>query len=96
MDALAVFNSVEAIFWITVGFIVWRRSLGSVHQRLGRIAAAWFGLFGLSDIWEVFSGAWWRPWPLFALKAICVVTLVICGLMYRQRTVRYRQPRQSA
>jgi len=96
MDALAVFNSFEATFWIMVGLVVWRRSRGMRHQRLGSIAATWFVLFGLSDVWEVFTGAWWQPWPLFVLKATCVIALVTCGLIYRQLTIRHRPPRHSA
>lgn len=85
MDALAIFNSFEAIFWIAIGIVVFRKSWQSHRRhRLGVTAAVWFVLFGISDIFEVFSGAWWRPWPLLAYKAICVTALVTCGILYRQ------------
>jgi hypothetical protein len=84
IDALAIFNSIEAVFWMTVAVVVWCRSRSRrPYQRLGLVAACWFFLFGLSDVWEVFSGAWWRPWPLLALKAVCVIALMSCGIAYR-------------
>lgn len=85
MDALAVFNSLEALFWMTVGFIVWQKSRDSQqHRRLGRIAANWFVLFGISDVFEVYTGAWWRPLPLLIFKAMCVIVLITCGILYRR------------
>ena len=83
MDELAIFNSFEAPFWMVIGVLVfWKSRSSEPHRRLGSIASIWFVLFGLSDVWEVFSGAWWRPWPLFALKASCVTALVTCGIVY--------------
>ena len=85
MDGLAIFNSLEAAFWMIVGVLVFRKSrLSGRYRRLGSIASVWFVLFGFSDVWEVFSGAWWRPWPLFALKASCIAALVVCGFVYRK------------
>ncbi len=84
MDALTIFNCFEAVFWMTIGFAVFQKSrVASRHDRLGRIAAFWFVLFGVSDIFEVFTGAWYRPWPLLLFKAVCVVALIICGTFYR-------------
>jgi hypothetical protein len=89
MDALAIFNSCEAVFWITIGCVVWRNSrFHAAHQRLGRVTSVWFILFGISDVFEVFSGAWWRMWPLFVLKAACVIALISCGIVYRWATKR--------
>jgi hypothetical protein len=85
MDALAIFNSLEAVFWMTVGVFVWRKSRFSPsHRRLGWIAANWFVLFGISDVFEVYTGAWWRPLPLLIFKGICVIVLITCGIVYRR------------
>ena len=85
MDALAIFNSLEAVLWVTIGITVFRRTRGhGRYQRLGLIASIWFILFGVSDVFEVFSGAWWRPWPLLALKVMCVIALIGCGITYRR------------
>jgi hypothetical protein len=87
VDALAVFNSLEAVFWTTIGLVVFRKSrFPDSRQRLGQIASAWFVLFGISDVIEVFTGAWWRPWPLLVLKASGVIALVTCGLIFRRLT----------
>ena len=89
MNGLAIFNFGEATFWIIVGAIVFGKSrLHIQHRNLGRITAIWFVLFGVSDIGEAFSGAWYRPWPLLAFKAICVVALVTCGIIYRNATTQ--------
>ena len=90
MDALAIFNSLEAVFWMTVGVVVWRKSrLNDQHRKLGRIAANWFVLFGISDIFEVYTGAWWRPLPLLIFKGMCVIVLITCAVLYRKTS----QPR---
>ena len=89
MDRLAVFNSLEAVFWMTTGVIVLRKSRSvPEYQRLGLISFFWLILFGVSDIFEVFTGAWWRPWPLLLLKVTCVVALTRCVLIYRAHQSR--------
>ncbi|NES83824.1 MAG: hypothetical protein F6K10_21760, partial [Moorea sp. SIO2B7] len=45
------------------------------QKRRGFIAAIVFLLFGLSDIVEVQTGAWWHPWWLFIWKIICVISM---------------------
>lgn len=88
MDELAIFNSLEAIFWMTVGVIVFWKSRTIGHEaRMGIITAVWFFLFGISDIFEAFTGAWWRPWPLMAMKGTCILALLICGIIYRRNTL---------
>ena len=90
MDALQIFNSLEAVLWISIGVVVFVKA-GTArprHRRLGLISAVWFVLFGISDVIEVFTGAWWHPWWLLAWKATCLVALVSCGIThigYRQR-----------
>jgi hypothetical protein len=84
MDALGIFNSCEAVFWIAVGIVVFRRSRSLPRQRLGTVATIWFVLFGISDIFEVYTGAFWRPWPLLVFKGTCIIGLIVCGLAYRQ------------
>ncbi|HEY0980663.1 MULTISPECIES: hypothetical protein [unclassified Schlesneria] len=86
MDPLSLFNGLEAAFWIPIGAALFFRSRGpSRNQHLGRVAALWFLLFGISDIFEIFTGAWWRPWPLLLLKGTCVIALIWCGIAYRSR-----------
>ena len=89
MDLLAIFNAFEAVLWISLGGAVfWKSScLESrsriLYQRLGQVTAFWFVLFGVSDIFEVFTGAWYKPLSLLVLKAVCIVALIACGITYR-------------
>lgn len=78
-------NALEALLWAIIGCVfVWqairRRSL-AVRSRCW-IAAIAFLAFGLSDIIEITTGAWWRPWWLFALKATCVLMLIWLYIEY--------------
>jgi hypothetical protein len=38
--------------------------------------------FGGSDLVEARTGAWWKPWWLFAWKTACVVSLTLGFLHY--------------
>ena len=44
------------------------------------IAAVAFVVFGVSDIIEAETGAWWKPIELLVLKAACVLTFIWCYL----------------
>jgi hypothetical protein len=41
-----------------------------------------FFLFGLSDIVEVQTGAWWSPWWLFVWKVSCGLSMIILLWLY--------------
>lgn len=72
-------NALEAGLWAVIGGIfAWQAIRSSAPSRRGRcwIAAGAFLIFGLSDVIEITTGAWWRPWWLFAMKAACVLVLV--------------------
>ena len=54
-----------------------RRGITGKARRVpATVAAIAFILFAVSDAVEIATGAWWRPWWLFAWKATCVVILV--------------------
>jgi hypothetical protein len=84
LDA-ATLNLIEAVFWIVLGVVlairVWGRP--AEPRRIGVIASLWLIVFGFSDLIEMRTGAWYRPWWLLALKAACVLALVGCLLWYR-------------
>ncbi len=77
-------NYIEAGIWgiFAVGFgRVALKNYGRVRtQRL--IAAVIFFLFGLSDIVEIQTGAWWHPWWLLIWKSLCVVSMVGLLIVY--------------
>ena len=73
MDWFESGNYIEAALWVTIGaaFVV-AIILRRISTRVGLLAAATFAGFGLSDVVEVQTGAWWRPWWLLLWKAACV------------------------
>jgi hypothetical protein len=73
----ATANYVEAALWTVIGggFLV--HALVRPRGRPASIAAAaTFLAFGLSDVVEVRTGAWWRPWWLLAWKGGCVLVFL--------------------
>ena len=72
-------NALEALLWVVIGGIfIWQaiRRRSSSPQSRSWIAALAFLTFGLSDVIEITTEAWWRPWWLFAMKAACILVLV--------------------
>ncbi|WP_449418728.1 hypothetical protein [Phormidium nigroviride] len=71
-------NYIEAAIWglFAIGFsISAAKEIGKMRiHRL--IATLTFFLFGLSDIVEVQTGAWWHPWWLFLWKSFCVMSMI--------------------
>ena len=78
-------NYIEAGIWgiFAIGFgrVAFKNSGRIRIQRL--IAAVTFFLFGLSDIVEIQTGAWWHPWWLLIWKSFCVVSMVGLLIVYR-------------
>lgn len=87
MDAPALFNTFEIFLWSALGLAVWRRGRGGPPRvrRLSRVAAVAFLVFAASDAMELQTGAWWRPWWLFAWKAACVALLTGCLVAHRRQ-----------
>jgi hypothetical protein len=58
-----IFNGFEAALWAGLAiFLAWRfRKHESVVRRVAWRASFWLILFALSDVIEIFTGAWWRP-----------------------------------
>ncbi|HMQ17078.1 MAG TPA: hypothetical protein PKC49_13995 [Phycisphaerae bacterium] len=76
---------VEAAFWILGGVAALLGSLLKPRGRtLGLAGALVLVVFGLSDVVEARTGAWWRPWWLLAWKAACVAAMAwIAALAWR-------------
>jgi len=73
-------NSVEAAVWISIGFLLFLGlKKGAVNSSKKDVVALsiLFVAFGASDVVEVYSGAWWRPWWLLIWKALNAT-----GLLY--------------
>jgi uncharacterized membrane protein HdeD (DUF308 family) len=89
-------NLIEAGFWLIFGVVVCvagvkrGRSFGTFGVIAGLVAI----LFGLSDLIEARTGAWWCPWWLLAWKAVCVAVLVLSFLRYRR--LQFEAQRRSS
>jgi hypothetical protein len=86
------FNLGEGLLWLGIALVITIRTARSRNgQRLGYGAALSFALFGVSDLIEVRTGAWYSPWPLLALKAACVASLGIHLFCYlREKRAAHR------
>lgn len=83
-------NRVEAGLWIGIAIVVC-----VVARRDRAIAVVTFALFGVSDLVETTTGAWWRPWWLLMWKAACVAVFLWLLVRYHGRRARLtpRRPR---
>ena len=95
-DEFRYLNLMEAGLWIAVAVIsaaIGLRRAGRVRSRCLVLAVAMIA-FGVSDVVETRTGAWWRPWWLFAWKAACVlVFLALLVEHYRARFLASRAAR---
>lgn len=67
-------NLIEAGLWIVIGAAFWVYVLvrGPASRATAIIAGVVFVAFGLSDVVETQTGAWWRPWWLLLWKGACL------------------------
>jgi hypothetical protein len=85
-SAFCIFNICEGILWIgiAVGFAVvfYRR-----HQNLDLMLASGllFLSFGLSDLVEIKTGGWYKPWWMLCWKGATLLAFVVVYLLFRRR-----------
>ncbi|MTJ49845.1 hypothetical protein [Dolichospermum sp. UHCC 0259] len=87
-------NYIESGLWglFAIGFLVYSyKSHTLVAKRKNQIVAFIFLVFGISDIIEVQTGAWWKPWWLFLWKASCVIGFMICFWDFWQNNIQQNQ-----
>ena len=91
MDYVFAFNAFEASLWTVFGIILLFRATRQPQSR-GRflLAAAGFAAFAGSELMEMHTGAWWRPWWLLAWKATCIALLVSIGVHHFRRAAASR------
>lgn len=88
----AIFNLFEAALWFAISAVFFFRGMvraggktpesRALRRELFLLAAA-FAAFGVSDIIESRTGAWWEPWWLLALKTACVLVFLRAFWRYR-------------
>ena len=77
-------NWLEAGLWICCSLAVLVKAFRDpirFRPTFFKLAATLF-VFGLSDVVESFTGAWWRPWWLLVWKTVCVLFLFLCFRAY--------------
>ncbi|MEO2016686.1 MAG: hypothetical protein ABGZ53_20205 [Fuerstiella sp.] len=83
MDYVFVFNAFETLLWTCIAVVLF---LNATRQKEARgrstLAALTFLIFAGSEIIEMQTGAWWRPWWLLVWKAVCIVTLVAVAVYH--------------
>ena len=87
-DISEVGNLVEAFLWLAVGAVFLFALIRPGHRRAKILAAVNFAVFGISDLVEMRTGAWWRPWWLLAWKATCVAVMILQFVHYSRRKQR--------
>ena len=88
MNIHTVGNFCEAGLWFAVAAaLAFKAFRGPAAQRrvLSFLSAA-FAAFGVSDLIEANTGAWWRPWWLLALKGLCLIAIAAGFRKYFQLT----------
>ena len=80
-------NRIECVIWAVIALIFLLRtfSFSDYRRTLCYISAAAFFLFGLSDLVEVQTGAWYTPWWLLVWKVACVIIFTACFAVYLKR-----------
>jgi hypothetical protein len=85
------FNFTEALLWASIGIVLLVRSPRSGGSRRRALCAGIvFLLFGISDVIEMRTRAWYEPVALLLFKAACVAALVAVWVVHRQ--ARSRKP----
>lgn len=77
-------NYIEAGLWsaIALGFGVRTLRQAGIARYHPLMTSLTFLCLGISDIIEVQTGAWWRPWWLLLWKSLCIFSLVVLLIFY--------------
>jgi hypothetical protein len=90
-------NHAEAALWcaIGIGFLIVAIAVPRNRSRCILLGVV-FIAFGGSDVVEVQTGAWWRPWWLLGWKAACLLVMVQQLTQYRSASRRVTPPARSS
>ncbi len=89
------FNAAEAVIWEIAAVVVFlrRRQLVGSARLVAAVASVALVVFGVTDVWEIWTGSWRTPVALLALNVACVATLVSCLVFYYRSRWRATRPR---
>jgi hypothetical protein len=94
MDPAGTFNVFEASLWATFASLaaVFGGRVGGMTPRLRASLSASFLAFGISDLIECSTGAWWRPPGLLVYKGVCLLGILGSYLALRRNQRRAAVP----
>ena len=85
---ISQFNHVESGLWFVFSVLLaaqlFKQGFTSRYFRVLLISAITFAVFGISDVIEAKTGAWWRPWWLLLIKISCVLSFSLCFIWYKR------------
>ena len=84
---MIAFNFIEAALWFVIAFVLCINALYvdkyADYKKVMLVASVCFLFFGVSDIIEAYTGAWWKPRGLLVLNISCVTGLALSFYAYR-------------
>lgn len=77
-------NAGEAVLWTSVSAAFLCRAILRIdaYRQLAFTTSLVFFLFGLTDVAEIVTRAWYRPWWLLVANVLCVIAIAICWRRY--------------
>ena len=83
MEFDQIFNLIEGVFWISIAALLIYHAAKKTEYRSILIGSSiTFLLFGISEFIEINTRAWYHPWSLLTLKALCVLSLFVHFVWY--------------
>jgi len=83
---MTTFNHIEAVLWFVIAVVIFGMALFNksyrIYKRVMILASLFFFVFGISDVIEATTGAWWKPIELLVLNAACIIGLIYCYISY--------------
>ena len=72
------YNGFEAALWTFIAVVVAIRHRHAIAglRRAAAITSGLLVLFSISDVIEMYTGAWWKPLALLVFKGFCLVGLI--------------------
>ena len=83
---ISTFNYIEASVWFAIAVVMalmcTRGGSDNLYGRLQGIASVTFFVFGISDVIEASTGAWWQPFWLLLIKTACICSFIWLFVSY--------------
>ena len=85
---VSILNYIESILWFSISMLLVLIACFNKEQapykKVMLVTSSFFLAFGVSDIIEAQTGAWWKPLELFFFKASCVAGFIGCFVWYHK------------